>query len=171
MKIVKQVIFVLAMVLGSTIAVIAQSKSDKMYDIFNNEEGVSNFSFSKNMIDAIDLDLGDDDEKKVTGDLHQIRFMSYNPEKGSLSGSEFIKKAVGTLPAQYKKYEDPEDDDDDNDAEIYLLGKKKKFQECHVFIKNDKDDQMRFVISFYGDFTVNDLEGLKKTGKGFSNEE
>lgn len=169
MKIVKQVIFVLTLVVGSSVALMAQSKSDKMYDTFSNKDGVSNFSFSKNMIDAIDLDLGDDDEKNVTGDLNQIRFMSYNPEKGSLSGSDFIKKAVGMLPSQYKRYED--DEDDDEDAEIYLLGKKKKFQECHVFIKNESDEQMRFVISFYGDFTVNDLEGLKKTGKGFSNED
>ena len=33
----------------------------------------------KNMIDAIDIDLGEDgDEKSVTGDLHKIRFLSYN---------------------------------------------------------------------------------------------
>ena len=147
-----------------------QSKSDKIYDVFSGKEGVSNFSFSKSMIDAIDIDLGDDEEgeKNVTGDLHQIRFMSYNPKKGSLSGHEFTKKAAALLPSQYKKYED---DDDDSDAEIWLLGGKKKFSECHVFINNEEDDQMRFVVSFYGDFTVNDLEGLKKTGKGFSNDE
>src|SRR5680860_231872 len=147
-----------------------QSKSDKIYDVFSGKEGVSNFSFSKSMIDAIDLDLGDDEEgeKKVTGDLFQIRFMSYNPKKGSLSGPAFTKKAVALLPSQYKKYED---DDDDSDAEIWLLGGKKKFSECHVFITNEEDDQMRFVVSFYGDFTVNDLEGLKKTGKGFSNDD
>lgn len=96
-----------------------QSKSDKIYDVFSGKEGVSNFSFSKSMIDAIDIDLGDDE----------------------------------------------------SDAEIWLLGGKKKFSECHVFINNEEDDQMRFVVSFYGDFTVNDLEGLKKTGKGFSNDD
>ena len=122
------------------------------------------------MIDAIDIDLGDDnDDKNVTGDLHQIRFMSYNPKKGSLSGPEFTKKAVGYLPkSAYKSYEG---EDEDDDAEIWLLGKKKKFQECHLFIKNEDDDQMRFIVSFYGDFTVNDLEGLKKTGEGFSDDD
>jgi hypothetical protein len=121
------------------------------------------------MIDAIDLDLGDDgDEKSVTGDLHEVRFMSYNPEKGDLSGSEFTKKAIGLLPkTAYKKFEG---DDDDSDAEIWLLGGKKKFTECHVFVKNESDEQMRFVVSFYGDFTVNDLKGLKKAGEGFSGE-
>ena len=63
----------------------AQSKSDKMYDVFENKDGISSFSFSKNMIDAINLDLGEDgEEKSVTGDLNKIRFMSYNPEKGDL---------------------------------------------------------------------------------------
>lgn len=54
----------------------AQSKSDKMYDAFSGKEGVSDFSFSKSMIDAIDIDLGDDgDEKNVIGDLHQVRLI------------------------------------------------------------------------------------------------
>ena len=146
----------------------AQSKSDKMYDAFSGNDGISSFSFSKSMIDVIDLDLGDDDEKNVTGDLHRIRFMSYNPEKGNLTGSDFIKKVIGLLPSQYNKFEDESDDDDD--VEIWLLGKKKKFTECHVFVKNDNDDQMRFVVSFYGDFTVTDLENLREKGKGFSDD-
>jgi hypothetical protein len=148
----------------------AQSKSDKMYDVFENKDGISSFSFSKNMIDAIDLDLGEDgDEKSVTGDLNKIRFMSYNPEKGDLSGQAFLEKAIGYLPkTAYKKFDD---DDSDSDAEIWLMGGKKKFQECHVFVKNERDDQMQFVVSFYGDFTVNDLEKLRKTGKDFSEDE
>jgi len=168
MKTITTLIFALAFMLASLLTG-AQSKSDKMYDVFSGNDGVTNFSFSKSMIDAIDIDLGEDgDERNVTGDLTQIRFMSYNPEKGSLSGPEFIKKALGMLPSQYKKYE--EDGDEEDDAEIWLLGKRKKFTECHVFIKNEEPDQMRFVVSFYGDFTVNDLEELKKKGKGFSEE-
>lgn len=146
----------------------AQSKSDKMYDVLMEKDGVSNFSFSKNMIDAIDIDLGDDDNaKNVTGDLHQIRVMSYNPEKGDISGSAFIRKAEALLPIRYKKFVDEGNNEDDN-AEIYLLGGKKKFKECHVFISNSNDEQRQFVVSFYGNFTVNDLEGLKKSGRGFS---
>ena len=144
----------------------AQSKSYKIYDVFSGKDGVSNFSFSKNMIDAIDINLGDGDEKNVSGDLNQIRFMSYNPEKGSLSGSDFTQKAINLLPSQYKKYVD--EDDQDSDAIIYLLGGKKKFTECHVFLTNEKENQMRFIVSFYGDFNVNDLKGLKHAGHEFS---
>jgi len=157
--------FLIILALATVFMATSQSKSDKLYDVFSGADGVSNFSFSKSMIDAIDIDLGDDDEKNVTGDLNRIRFMSYNPKKGKLSGSEFTKKAVNLLPSQYKKYMD---DDDDSDVEIWLLGGKKKFSECHVFTTNEENNQMRFIVSFLGDFTVNDLEGLKKTGKGFS---
>lgn len=165
----KQTILIVIWVFAATFFVDAQSKSDRIYDTFSGNDGVSSFSFSKSMIDAIDLDLGDDDDKNVTGDLHRIRFMSYNPEKGNLTGANFITKAIGLLPSQYNKFED-ENSDDDDDVEIWLLGKKKKFTECHVFIKNDTDDQMRFIVSFYGDFTVTDLENLREKGKGLSDE-
>jgi hypothetical protein len=146
----------------------AQSKSDRMYDAFENKDGVSTFSFSKSMLDLIDLDLGDDgNERNVTGDLHRIRFMSYNPEKGEISGAEFIENAIALLPAHYKKYID-DDIDDDEQAEIWLLGKKNKFKECHIFIHNNDANQMRFIVSFYGDFTVNDLKKLKQTSEDFS---
>ena len=146
----------------------AQSKSYRMYDAFTNKDGVTNFSFTKNMADAFNIDLGDDDEKKVTGDLNEVRFMSYNPKKGNMSGSEFTRRAIRMLPSQYKEYVD---EHNDSDAEIWLLGGKKKFKECHVFLTNENDDQMRFVISFYGDFNVKDLDGLKETGLSFSNED
>jgi hypothetical protein len=147
-----------------------QSKSDKMFNIFDDRDGVTDFSFSKNMIDAIDLDIGDDDnERKVTGDLHKIRFMSYNPEKGDLSGPDFIKKAISYLPkSAYKCYEG---EDDDDDAEIWLLGGKKKYQECHVFVKNKNSEGFQFIVSFFGDFLVDDIERLKKAGKGFSKDD
>jgi hypothetical protein len=164
-----KLIFIVTLTLATVGFTCAQSKSDKMYDVFANKDGISSFTFSKNMIDAINIDLGEDGQKKqVTGDLHQIRFMSYNPGKGDLSGSEFIEKVIGYLPkSAYKKYED---DEDDSNTEIWLMGGKKKFQECHVFVRNEADNQMQFVVSFYGDFTVNDLKKLRKTGKDFSEE-
>ncbi len=159
-------IFTAILILTSQL-ITAQSKSDKMYNAFSNNDAITSFTFSKNMIDAIDIDLGENgDEKNVTGDLNQIRFMSYNPEKGDFSGPEFLEKAKGLLPKMsYQKFEDEEND---SDTEIWLMGGKKKFQECHVFVQNENSNQLQFVVSFYGDFTVNDLEKLKKTGKDFS---
>ena len=92
-----------------------------------------------------------------------------NPNKGNLSGSDFINKATSLLPSQYYKFKD-EEIDDDEDVEIWLLGKKKKFTACHVFVKTEEEEQMRFSVSFYGDFTVTDLDNLREKGKGFYND-
>lgn len=166
MKTITTLIFALAFMLA-TLLVGAQSKSDKIYDTFSNKDGVSSFGFSKSMIDAIDIDLDNGDEdRKVSGDLNKIRFMSYNSEKGDLSANTFTQKAIAMLPPQYKKY----DGNDDDDIEIWLLGKKKKFTECHVFTKGEDLESLRFIVSFYGDFNVDDIDKLKEKGKGFSEE-
>ncbi|WP_321997469.1 DUF4252 domain-containing protein [Draconibacterium orientale] len=165
MKTITTLLFALGLMLAGLLAS-GQSKSDKMYDVFANKDGVTSFSFSKDMIDGINIDLGDEDEKNVTGDLHRIRFMSYNPEKGSLKNSDFTKKAIALLPGKYKKYED--DDGGDSDAEIYLLGGKKKYSECHVFITSENTEGNSFVVSFFGDFNVNDIDKLKSQGRDMS---
>jgi len=158
-------VFFALIILGTS----AQSKSDKMYEAFDSKDGISSFTFSKNMIDAINLDLGEEgEEKNVTGDLRQLRFMSYNPEKGNITGHQFIEKAISYLPKT--SYNKLEDDDTDSDTEIWLSGGKKKFTECHVFVKNEDTNAFQFVVSFYGDFTVNDIDKLKKSGKDFSKE-
>lgn len=165
MKTIITIFFALGLML-STLLSAAQSKADKIYDTFEDQEGISSFTFTKNMTDAFKIDLGDDNEEKnVSGDLHKIRFLSYNPEKGEMSRDAFLRKATAMLPSSYKKYED---DDSDSDAEIWLLGNKKKYSEFHIFIRNDNPEGNSFIVSFYGDFTVNDLDGLKETGKGFS---
>ncbi len=155
----------------STLMTAAQSKADKIYDTFEGMDGVNSFTFTKNMTDAFNIDLGEDgEEKEVSGDLHKVRFMSYNPEKGEMSGKKFISEAVSMLPSKYTRYEDDDDDDDDDDsnAEIWLLGGKKKYSECHVFIWSENPGGNSLLVSFYGDFTVNDLDALKETGRGFS---
>lgn len=165
MNTIGKIVFTIGFLLA-TLLLSAQSKSDKIYDTFAGKPGITNFSFTKNMIDAIDIDLGDNNnERNVTGDLKEIRFISYNPEKGQLSGDEFIKKTISMLPGAYKKYED---DDDDSDTEIWLLGRKNKYTECHLFVKNENGEGNRFIVSFYGDFKVDDLDGLKKAGRDFS---
>lgn len=165
MNTIAKIFFIIGFLLA-TLLLSAQSKSDRIYDTFAGKPGITNFSFTKNMIDAIDIDLGDDgNERNVTGDLKEIRFLSYNPEKGRLSGQEFTEKAISMLPRAYKKYED---EDENSDTEILLLGSKKKYKECHLFVKNGNGKGNQFIVSFYGDFKVDDLEGLKKAGKDFS---
>jgi len=147
----------------ATILSFAQSKSYKMYDAFVNKDGVSSFTFSKNMIDAINISLDDDgDKRNVTGDLHQVKFMSYNPEKGKLTGEKFREKITEYLrKSDCHKYTDKESDDN---SEIWLSGGKKEFTECHILIVNDDAEDLQFVVSFYGNFTVNDISELRRSG-------
>jgi len=138
----------------------AQSKSSKIFDTFSATNGCSEFSFSKSMLDVVNIDL-DEEGKTVTGDLHQIRFLSYNPEKGEMTGPQFIKKAVAMLPSSYDKI----DLEDDNDGiEAWMLGNKKNATEFHLFIKSDNPGSMHFLVSFYGNFNIDDMDKLTHIG-------
>lgn len=163
MKLIAKIFFIIGFLLA-TLLLGAQSKSDKIYDTFAGKPGITNFSFTKNMIDMVDIDLNDENQH-VSGDLHEIRFLSYNPDKGQLTGQEFMERAIKMLPGSYKKYEE---EDADSDTEIWLLGSKKRYKECHLFVKNENGEGNRFIVSFYGNFKVDDLEGLKKAGRDFS---
>ena len=100
-------------------------------------------------------------EKQLPGDLHEIRLLSYNPDKGVMSGPQFIKKAVGMLPFSYDKL----DLEDDNDGlEAWMLGNKRKASEFHLFIKSDNPESMHFLVSFYGNFNIDDMDKLTHIG-------
>jgi len=158
MRIKKSLLFLLFLIISGIAS--AQSKSYKIYDSFSEMDGVSRFSFSKNMLDVVNIDL-DNEGKKITGDLHEIRFLSYNPQKGVMNGPQFIKKAVALLPAVYSKI-DIEDDDDG--IEAWMLGNKKKATEFHLFIKSDSPESMHFLVSFYGNFNIDDMDKLTHIG-------
>ncbi len=150
-------------VLASTVAM-GQSKSEKLFDTFRNKPGVSYFAFTKSMTDAFNIDL-DDEGKTIKGDLNEIRFLSYNPQKGNLNGPDFITKAAGLLPGSYNRIVEV---DSENNAEIWMLGNKRKATEFHVFIRNESNEDNQFLISFYGDFDIDDVEGVREIGLSLS---
>lgn len=156
-------IFISLIVLASTVAV-AQSKSDQLFDAFRNKPGISYFAFTKSMTDAFNIDL-DDEAKTIKGDLSEIRFLSYNPKKGNLNGPDFITKAAGLLPGAYDRIVEV---DSENNAEIWMLGNKRKASEFHVFIRSESNDDNQFLISFYGDFDIDDVEGVREIGLSLS---
>lgn len=160
----KLIIAILLMVACTSL--LAQSKSDRLFDTFRNNPGVTYFDISKDMQNAFDIDL--DEGKTIAGDLHEIRFMTYNPQKGQLNGDEFLRKAIRLLPAAYDKLISV---DDENDAEIYVLGNKRKAKEFHVFVHNQSPDGRQFVVSFYGDFNIKkDMDGIREIGLNMSGE-
>ncbi len=158
-----RIIIIVALVLIAGAAA-AQSKSDKVFDAFRNKPGVSYFSFNKSMQDLFDINL-DEEGKNIKGDVNEIRFLSYNPEKGKLTGSEFISKASGLLPRAYDRVVKA---DAENQSEVWMLGNKRKASEFHVFIRNESDDDLQFLISFYGDFDIDDIDNVREIGLNMS---
>jgi len=153
---------VLLCLVFSLSGVYAQSRADQIFDTFRNKPGITYFAFSKDMKDAFNIDLEDEGEE-IKGDLNEIRLLTYNPAKGKLSSDGFMKKAIDMLPESYKHLKT-----DDGDAEIWMLGNKKKASEFHVFIANKEHDGLCFLISFYGDFFMDDAEGIKNMGTSLS---
>ena len=142
----------------------AQSKSDRLFDNFRNKPGVTYFAFTRDMKDAFDIDL--DSGQNISGDLQEVRFLSYNPHKGKLSGNDFLHKAIGLLPNRCKQLLSV---DDDSDAEIWMLGNKRKAKEFHVFVHNKSSQDLQFVVSFYGDFDIKkDMDSIREISLSMS---
>ena len=157
-------LFKLGMIAEMLLAAIAgnsQSKSYKIYESYGNEDGFSYFTFSKSMIDAIDLNL-DDENKRVTGDLREIRVMVYNPAKGKLKSNFADEMSLRLKGMNYQKTE-PKDAGDD--GEFWIEGNGKKVKECHVVIRNNEKNSFGCLVSFYGDFTVDELSKFEKFSK------
>jgi hypothetical protein len=136
----------------------AQSKSYRIFDEFSNHDGFTYLAFSKSMIDAVDFNI-DDENKKITGDLNEIRILVLNREKSNLGRSlpKIISEKFNKL--NYKKIEPK---DNSNNVEFWIEGDGKKVKECHVIVKDDKDNEFSCLVSFYGNFKVEDLDSFEK---------
>ncbi|MCL4481402.1 MAG: hypothetical protein M1445_02045, partial [Bacteroidetes bacterium] len=89
-----------------------QSKSQKIYDQYPKEVGFTYLTFSKSMIDALNLNM-DEEGKKITGDFLECRILIYNAEKGNLKHfSEDVSKELSSLHYEqvHPKDEKPTDD-------------------------------------------------------------
>jgi hypothetical protein len=140
-----------------------QSKSYRIYNEFDQQEGFSWFSVSKNMLDVVDLTL-DDENKKVTGDLKEIRVMVFNPKK-ALSHPDFYRMMNRKLSRMHYKKAEPEDADPSDHVAFWIKGNKRKVRECHIVIGNKNPDGLHCLISFYGDMDVRNLNELKSIGE------
>ena len=138
----------------------AQSRSYRIFDEFANRDGFTYVAFSKSMIDAVNLNL-DDENKKITGDLNEIRILVLNREKSNLGASLSKIVAEKFNKLNYRKVE-PKDKGESDDVEFWIDGNSKKVKECHAIVTDSKDNQFSCLVSFYGDFKVDDLKSLEK---------
>ena len=158
----------LVAIIVATLTASSQSRSYRVFDEFSNHDGFTYMAFSKSMIDAVNLNL-DDENKKITGDLNEIRILVLNREKSNLGTSltKIIAEKFSKL--NYRKVE-PKDNDKSNNTEFWIDGDSKKVKECHVIVTNDKDKQFSCLVSFYGNFKVEDLKSFEKFSRKQSDE-
>jgi hypothetical protein len=159
---------VMVAIIVTTLTGSAQSRSYRIFDEYANHDGFTYMAFSKSMIDAVNLVL-DEENKKVTGDLNEIRILVLNREKNNLGGSlpKIISGKFNKL--NYRKLE-PNDKGDGDDVEFWVEGDSKKVKECHVIVTDSKDNQFSCLVSFYGNFKVEDLKSLEKFSRKQSEE-
>jgi len=150
----------LSVLLAITITLSAQSKSYRIYDEFGHRVGFTTLAFSKAMIDAVNLNI-DEENKKITGDLMEIRILIADREKTKVEGS--LSKIISEKlnKSDYRKIE-PSDSKQSGNVEFWIDGDSKKVKECHVIVMDSDDKQFSCLVSFYGDFRVEDLKSFEK---------
>lgn len=150
---------ILVALLISFLSGFTQTKSQKIYDRYPKEEGFTYLSFSKTMIDAMNLNL-DENGKKITGDFQECRILIYNPEKGKIP--QFAREVSNQLSSLRYEQVHPKNEQPDEDAEFWIEGKGDRVSECHIIIGNKgKPENSSLLISFYGNFKVEDLKKLE----------
>ncbi len=157
----KSIITILAVLLS--INIFAQrSPSDKLFEKMATQKGLTSLSFSKEMLDAIDLNVDNEDgtkENNITGDLNQVKLLIYEaPEDGS--GINFREVALKYLPlSQFKEIDNDEYDinSENGTINIRVLNSGRKVKECHVLFEGETNS---ILLSFFGDFKVEDVKSL-----------
>jgi hypothetical protein len=154
---------ILVAMLLSFLSGFGQTKSQKIYDRYAKEAGFTYFSFSKSMIDAMNLNL-DEEGKRISGDFQECRILIYNSEKGT--EKDLSKALSGELNSLRYEQVHPKGEKPSDDAEFWIEGKGDKVSECHILIGNKGDDHnSTLMVSFFGNFKVDDLKKLEKIGQ------
>jgi hypothetical protein len=168
MKIILKIGMLLAVMLSSLLG-LAESKSDKIYDMFTGKDGVTSLCFSKSAIEPFEIFM-DDDSKKVIYKMEKIKFLAYNEDKGELSSTDVFTRVDKELSGSKYFPIDPDEikcDDCHTDwkkENVRLIGhgEKEAMNEFHVLVK---DNSSCLLFSFFGDITIEDIRYCTKFSK------
>lgn len=153
----------LAAMIIASLTGFGQGRAQKLFDRFNNEAGFTSFSFSKTLIDAMNLNL-DEEGKKITGDFQECKVLIYNPEKGKIKRLD--RELSKELNAMHYEQVHPKGEKSDDNAEFWIEGTGDLVTECHIILGNNKDAaNSTLLVSFYGRFKVQDLKKLERIGQ------
>lgn len=131
--------------------------SDRLFEKMALKKGVTMMSFSKEMLDAVNLNFDNEDgdtDSNVTGDLHEVKLIIYKAPEDE-EPMAFREKTLSYLPLS--RYDKVEDDDQDEDVDIRIYRKGKKVYECHVLFQGETNGVL---LSFFGNFKIDDVDEL-----------
>ncbi|HNW50812.1 MAG TPA: hypothetical protein PKH79_07010 [Prolixibacteraceae bacterium] len=168
MKIILKIGILLATLLTSLLG-LAESKSDKVYDLFNGKDGTTSLCFSKSAIEPFEIFL-DDESKKVIYKMEKVKFLAYDENKGDLSASDVFNRIDKILSNDKYFTIDPDEINCDDchadwkkeNVRIIGHGEKKAMDEFHILVK---DNNSCLLFSFFGNITVADLKYCTKFSK------
>ena len=129
--------------------VLAQKSSQEIHERFENENGVNSFTFSKMMLDAIDMTSESDDGSvhHLTGDLHKVKFLNFNEDASQNSFEKLNSLFINS------KYEIVDLDDSEGVA-VYIARKGKRISEIHLLLDDVGEGSL---VSIYGKLKAEEL--------------
>lgn len=136
----------------------AQTKGEKLHAKYSNLDDFNSFSFSGSFLKNLDFEVDEDElEKNVTGDCKNIKFLTYKHNNGD--ETKFKKIVISQLSKgdSYKEVLTEDRDENSDEVHFYAKGRGKKFSEFHILHYNDNRTSL---VSFFGDFHVDELETL-----------
>ncbi len=147
-------ILLMALLWWSPAQTAAQKRpSDALFNQLANQEGITSMSFSRNVIDMIDLDLSEeeDNSRKVTGPLQEISMIICSKEKAPGWGEKIVRFM------QRKPFREIEPDTTEDQCTLFVHRKGKNIKACHVVFNGENTLVM---ISFFGKFKLEDMDRI-----------
>jgi|GEM_PF-2415003 hypothetical protein len=144
---------ILYLVLLAPLFLVAQNSSLEIHTSFENKEGVNSFTFSKMMLDAIDMTTENEDGsiQHITGDLHKVKFLNFNEDTADSTNN--FKKLNKLFNKSSYQLIDLEDEDTEG-VKIYIEKKGKYINEIHLLLEDIGEGSL---ISIYGKFKSEEL--------------
>jgi hypothetical protein len=160
MKIIIQLGVALALLLSSLLG-LAESKADKIYDMYSGRAGFTTLSFSRSTLAPYEI-FFDDNTKTVVEKIDRVRFLVYDQKKGKHNNDEVFDRAVSVITAPGYFFIDPSEIDcrdcsnnwNDNDLRIVGFGSRAEMSELHIIVV---DKETVALFSFYGKLSMDEI--------------
>lgn len=134
----------------SSLIALNQGDVDKIYNKYQNKQGVISMSFSKEMLNSIDLDFDWNEQFMVAkGDFERANMMVFSQESSDANRMANVASDFKTLG--YKHVEIKENGE--SEGHLFIEKRGKRIKEAH-FVSGGKSEGI--VIFFYGDVELTD---------------